>query len=209
MIDIVLATTNDGKIREIEAALDLQFIHWLTYRDFPDWPTASETGKTFQENALHKADLLARRFDIPALADDSGLEVDALGGRPGIHSARFAGPGAVDAENNRYLLDLLKDVAYEARSGRFRCVLALSVPGEPPRFTDGVVRGHIAFEPRGSGGFGYDPLFVADGYEKTMAELDVEEKNRVSHRGRALAKMRNVLSELYGQVARPGQMPYH
>jgi XTP/dITP diphosphohydrolase len=199
--DIVLATKNDGKIKEIEHALSLGFINWLDYTDFNAWPKFDESGDTFKANARIKAAGVAKYLSTPAIADDSGLEVDELNGMPGILSSRFAGPDADDAKNNRKLLEMLKDTPYDKRTARFRCVLALLFPNGAEYFAEGVVKGHIAFELSGTEGFGYDPVFIPEGFENTMADIPLAEKNRISHRGRALAEMRKILVQLFGQVA--------
>lgn len=197
MIEIVIASQNADKIREIKAALDLSFVKWLTYEDFPHWPAfPKERGRSFEENAKTKALAVARFSGKHALADDSGLEVHVLNGKPGVRSARFAGRQATYEDNNRKLLRLLSNVPYNERLAHFRCVLCLASPEGDVYLTEGLVEGHISFEPRGKGGFGYDPLFIPLGYTKTMAELSLEEKNRISHRGQALRKMRAVLENL-------------
>lgn len=201
MTDIVLATKNDGKIKEIKHALSVDFVNWLTYKDFKDWPGLDESGETFKANARTKATGVAKYLATPALADDSGLEVDALNGQPGIMSSRFAGSEADDSKNNAKLLDMLKDTPYEQRKARFRCVLALVLPDGREFYAEGVAKGHIAFELSGSEGFGYDPIFIPEGYQNTMAGLPLDEKNRISHRGRALAQMKEILVQVFGQVA--------
>ncbi len=201
MTEIILATRNDGKIKEIKQALSLDFIRWLTYKDFKDWPGLDESGETFKANARAKAAGIAKYLITPALADDSGLEVDALNGQPGILSSRFAGPDADDSKNNAKLLEMLKDIRYDQRTARFRCVLALILPDGREHYAEGVAKGHIAFELSGSEGFGYDPIFIPEGHENTMAGLPLEEKNRISHRGRALTQMKEILVQVFGQVA--------
>lgn len=196
MTEIIIASTNDGKICEIKAALAVKGIRWLTYKDFKNWPEVSETENTFEGNARKKALALASYFGKHALADDSGLEVDVLGGRPGITSARFAGQEANTGKNNRKLLKLMAGVPYEERTARFRCVIALASPDGLLETTEGVVAGHIVLRPSGDKGFGYDPLFIPDGRDKTLAELPLEDKNSVSHRGRALGKMKSVVDRL-------------
>jgi len=185
-VRVVLASSNGGKQREF-AALFAPLGHELLLQSQFDVPPAEETGASFAANALLKAAHAAARTGLPALADDSGLEVDALGGRPGVHSARYAGPGASDADNNRRLLDELAAVPDAARTARYRCVLALvRGPGDPaPLFADGSWEGRIAHAPRGHGGFGYDPLFIPVGFDCTSAELSADHKNRLSHRGAA------------------------
>lgn len=190
---IVLATRNRGKIKEIKEILSGTEV--LTLDDFPNLTMPPETGQTFRENALSKALFVAEKTNLPALADDSGLEVDALGGRPGVFSARYAGKDATDEENYLKLLGEMKGVAMEKRKARFRCVMALAFPdGEGTAFTfDGVFEGYIASEPRGKDGFGYDPVFFVPERNKTAAELTLEEKNAISHRARALRKLKEFL----------------
>jgi XTP/dITP diphosphohydrolase len=197
VIEIAIASRNSDKIREIKAALNLDFVKWLTYEEFPSWPPLpEETGRNFEENARAKALVLARFTGKYALADDSGLEVYVLNGKPGVRSARFAGSKATYEDNNRKLLRLLSNVPYNERLAHFRCVLCLTSPEGDVYLTEGLVEGHISFEPRGRGGFGYDPLFISLGYKKTMAELSLDEKNRISHRGQALRRMKAVLENL-------------
>lgn len=202
---IVVATQNRGKLKELIALLAEPRLELLTLSDVGlgdlDVP---ETGATFEDNARLKAEAVARAAGLPTLADDTGLEVDALGGRPGVHSKRYAGPAASDGENNARLLDELKDVPEEARGARFRCVLALAVP-DPAQgartlgFVEGICTGRVAFEPRGSAGFGYDPLFVPTGWgQRTLADASAEEKNAVSHRGAAVRALRPKLFDWLG-----------
>lgn len=168
-------------------------------------PAPPEEGREFREIALGKARWASRRAGLPALADDSGLEVDALGGRPGVRSARYAGPGATDAENNRKLLEELRGLPLERRRARFRCAIALVDPEGWETVVEGVCEGFIALEPRGTGGFGYDPLFWVPEYGRTFAELPPEVKNRISHRGQALRALRGALRRwLERGVAQPG-----
>lgn len=211
MTTLLLATRNAHKALEIQAILGAEF-HCQTLKDFPVAPDIVEDADTFAGNATKKALGLARWLAEPptsnhqpptpkfVLADDSGLEVDALSGAPGVHSARFAAldsgqPGnSSTAENNAKLLRLLADVPMERRTARFHCVIAVATlhpPSSilPPQLFDGVCDGRIIHEPRGQNGFGYDPLFVPDGFAQTFAELGEEVKNRLSHRSRALAKM--------------------
>lgn len=203
MITLLIATRNAHKVGEIRQILGHGF-NYLTLNDFPGAPAVVEDAETFAGNAEKKAVTLAnwlqdRSLPHPfyVLADDSGLEVDALNGAPGIYSARFAaldngGEGnSSDSENNTKLLKLLKDVPLEKRTARFRCVLALtSFDGKSEtKITDGVCEGVIALAPLGKEGFGYDPLFIPDGYKQSFSELGEEVKNLVSHRGRALEKL--------------------
>lgn len=194
MQEFVLATGNPGKLEEMRALLGDLGIRIHAQSEF-SVPEAEETGLTFIENALLKARNASRHTGLPALADDSGLEVDALNGAPGIYSARFAGKLASDADNNRALLKAMADVPAGARAARFHCVLVLmSHWRDPtPRICQGVWSGQILFEGQGSGGFGYDPLFLPDGLATSSAQLSPEAKNRISHRGRALAALRDSL----------------
>ena len=206
---LVVATSNEHKVEEISSCLATLAGRALSVRGaglLPPGPVPDETGETFLENARIKARACAARaFLLPpgerpdwVVADDSGLEVDALGGAPGVHSARFAGPGARDSDNNRKLLDALAGLPAEKRGASFVCVLvALEVRGEGPEAGDihveGRTRGRILDAPRGRGGFGYDPLFLVPELGKTYAELEPEEKNGTSHRGKALAALQKSL----------------
>ncbi|MEM9384223.1 MAG: RdgB/HAM1 family non-canonical purine NTP pyrophosphatase [Pseudomonadota bacterium] len=187
---LVLASGNAGKLRELTAVLAPLQIEVVPQSHF-DVPTADETGTTFVENAIIKARHAARLCGLPALADDSGLLVDALGGAPGVHSARYAGPYAGDADNVARLLGALTDLPAGERTASFYCVLVLmrSETDPMPLLADGRWPGRITTTPSGDGGFGYDPVFVPDGYEQTAAQLGAEQKNRVSHRAQALASL--------------------
>jgi XTP/dITP diphosphohydrolase len=193
--EIVIASRNRGKIVEIQQIFaDLPFkLHTLA--DFPDAPEVEETGSTFAENARLKANSAARHADLWALADDSGLEVDALGGKPGIHSARYSGKD--DERNNEKVLKELEGVPDAKRTARFRAVMVLAEPGgRILAETDGAVEGLITHELRGSAGFGYDPLFLLPEFGQTMAELGLEIKNRISHRAVALRRLRESMIEM-------------
>jgi len=227
MTTLILATRNAHKVQEIRAILGDRF-RYLSLQDFPEAPKVVEDQPTMAKNAAKKARELARWFQglagleyrVPGasgsvLADDSGLEVDALSGAPGVHSARFAALGdapagvalagaaenSSDADNNTKLLRLLQDVPLEKRAARFRCVLSL-IQVKPPQPTpagqlfEGICEGRIAFEPRGPGGFGYDPLFMPEGYQLSFAELGDDVKNKISHRAQALERMRLALVTL-------------
>jgi XTP/dITP diphosphohydrolase len=187
---VVLATGNAGKQRELSALL-LPLGFELILQTTLGIAAAEETGTTFEANALLKARHASRASGLPALADDSGIEVDALGGRPGVRSARFAGKGASDADNNALLLRKLAGVPAEGRSARFRCVMAWVWRADDPAplVARGVWEGSIAGAQRGNGGFGYDPLFVPSGLHVTSAEIPAEEKNALSHRAQALAAL--------------------
>lgn len=185
---IVLATTNQGKYEEIIDVLGERPWKLLSLNDFPDSKPVLENGKSFDENALIKAREAFGITGFPALADDSGLMVDHLNGEPGVYSARFAGPGAGDEQNNRKLLGLLKGLPAGKRTARFHCSVALAdESGE--HLCRGEVEGIILEEPRGRNGFGYDPLFYFPVMKKTFAEMEREDKNRISHRGRAFLAM--------------------
>ena len=188
---VVLASSNRGKQCEFAALLGGHGIELLLQDSF-GIASAAETGTTFEANALLKARHAARRSRLPALADDSGLEVDALGGAPGVYSARYAGPGADDAANNAKLLAALAGIPPGGRRARYRCVLVyLAGPDDPaPVSAVGTWEGCIVDAPRGAGGFGYDPYFWLPDLKMTAAELDPGEKNRLSHRGRAMRKLR-------------------
>jgi len=184
---LVLATRNAGKTREIRRLLDGKPVLIRNLEDFGTLPPVVEDGPDFEENAALKARFYARVLGYPTLADDSGLVVEALGGAPGVFSARYAGENATDAENNRKLLEEMK--GKENRNAAFMCILALAVPAGPALIYEGRCEGMVLEEPRGSQGFGYDPLFYYPPLDKTFAQLTAEEKNRVSHRGRALQEM--------------------
>ena len=188
---IVLATRNTGKISELRRLLDGWQVGSCDV--YPGCPVPDETGLTFQENALIKARTIASFTQEVTLADDSGLEVDALNGAPGIYSARFAGPNASDEANRRKLLHLLSTIPDAERTARFRCVIAISTPDGREWISEGFCEGHIGRQEMGKDGFGYDPLFIPDGYKQTFAELGKEIKNQISHRSRALQKSMNIL----------------
>ena len=201
MIKLLVATNNPGKVREYEALLKGLPLT-LTYpaQEGIDIEV-EETGSTFAENARLKATAYARASGLLTLADDSGLEVDALGGEPGTRSARYAGQGASDEDRYRLLLSKLEGVPWERRSARFRCVIALARPQGEVRTAEGTCEGVIAFEPKGEHGFGYDPVFYMQEHGRTMAELEPEIKNRISHRARAAEGARRILQELLGSTA--------
>ncbi|HBX23518.1 MAG TPA: XTP/dITP diphosphatase [Desulfotomaculum sp.] len=190
---LVLATRNTGKVKELQELLAGTGMEVISLADFPGVPEVVEDGDTFQANAIKKARQVAETVGEVTLSDDSGLEVDYLGGAPGVISARFAGAQHDDEANNRKLLDLLSAVPWEKRTGRFRCVVALAVPDGTIETVEGTCEGIITTEPKGDQGFGYDPLFFVPEYEKTFAELNAAEKNLISHRGKALTKALDVL----------------
>jgi XTP/dITP diphosphohydrolase len=192
-VQIVLATRNLKKVREIKKILGALRVEFLSLKDFPEIGEIEETGKTFGENAILKARTCARLTKKITLADDSGLEVDALGGKPGIYSARFA-PN--DRARNRKLLRLLENVAANKRGAAFKCAVAVAIPDGKIEVVEGHYRGRIAFRERGTAGFGYDPLFIAPRYGKTFAELGLDIKNRISHRSCAFRKAKKLLKKI-------------
>jgi XTP/dITP diphosphohydrolase len=200
---VVLASGNRGKLRELSALLAPLSLQLVPQSGFGIRP-AAETGTTFIENALIKAHHAARHARLPALADDSGLEVDALGGRPGVSSARFAGDGANDQQNLRQLLAELEEVPESFRQARYQCVIVWvrSVGDQAPLVARGTWEGRIAHAPRGQGGFGYDPVFIPAGERRTAAELTSAEKNAVSHRAQALRALVAML-EAAGYIRAP------
>jgi len=196
MRKLVLATRNRWKIREISAILDHLPLKVTGMEEYPSLPPVAEEGSTFAENAQKKALTVARFSGEMALADDSGLVVDELGGEPGVHSARFAGPGADDRANNALLLKRLAGVPPEKRQAAFHCAMVLAFPDGRTFLVEETCRGRILDAPRGEGGFGYDPLFFYEPTGMTFAEMDPAAKNEVSHRGKALRRMVKLLEEL-------------
>jgi XTP/dITP diphosphohydrolase len=186
-VRVVLASSNSGKVRELGSVL-APFGFDLVAQSTLGVETPAETGQTFAENAVLKARYAAAATSLPALADDSGIEVDALGGRPGIYSARYAGEGAGDQANLRKMLDEMRDVPPPQRTARYQCVIAFvaTAADSAPIVASGTWEGTLISVPRGLGGFGYDPIFVPRGFDRTAAELDPGEKNSLSHRGQAL-----------------------
>jgi XTP/dITP diphosphohydrolase len=183
---LVLATRNPHKVREISQLLSGAGVTVLSFHDLPNLPEVEEDGETLEENAVKKAATIAAVTGLPALADDTGLEVEVLDGAPGVVSARYAGPNATYDDNNRKLLRALSGVPSAGRRASFRCVIALAVPGQAVRIVEGRTEGVIIEGPRGEAGFGYDPVFLPDGHARTYAEMDAAEKNAVSHRGKAV-----------------------
>lgn len=206
VIDLLVATTNPGKFAEVQAFLKIFPLRILSLRNIADPPRVVEDGRTFEDNALKKARRLAEFSGLITLADDSGLEVDALNGAPGIYSARYAGAEGDDERNNAKLLRELADVPEENRTARFVCALALYAP-MPVAVGSWMVResceGRIALAPKGANGFGYDPLFYYVPFGKTFGEIDRATKATVSHRGKALRKLAEVLPSLLDLTAKP------
>lgn len=192
---LVLATKNKDKIREIRRLLEGLPITVLTFENFPDFPEIEETGETLVDNAILKARGIAEFTGLAALADDSGIEVDALGGAPGVYSSRYAGPGCTYDDNNRKLLQELSGISDKKRSARFRAVIAVAWDAQNIDTVDGTAEGFITETKSGRSGFGYDPVFYYPPAGKTFAEMTLDEKNKVSHRGKALAKARELIEK--------------
>jgi len=195
MKTLLLATRNEDKISEISEALSGLPIELKSFKDFPQLPEVQETGKTLFENAFLKARAFYLASGLPTLADDTGLEIITLAGQPGVFSSRFAGPEATYAENVAKALEMMQGIKGRDRKATFRCVIALVFSPTDERYVEGTLEGTITTAPIGKGGFGYDPIFYVPALEKTLAELSLEEKNEISHRGRALVKVRQVLRD--------------
>ncbi|SEM47791.1 XTP/dITP diphosphohydrolase [Terribacillus saccharophilus] len=196
MNKIIIATKNAGKLKEFKAFFGEYDITAYGLDELSEqFDDIEETGTTFEENAALKAETMAGHLQVPVLADDSGLEIDALEGRPGVYSARYAGEEKSDQANMDKVLEELKDVPKEERTARFVCVLAVSQPGKETFYARGHVEGTITEEPSGEHGFGYDPVFQPEGYDKTMAELKPEEKNQISHRKQAMVHLEKWLND--------------
>jgi XTP/dITP diphosphohydrolase len=195
-IKLLVATRNKGKIEEIRALLKGVKLDLVSLRNFPEIGTVEESGSSYEENALLKCITYARDSGIWALADDSGLEVDALDGAPGVLSARYGGVDANDADRVDLLLCRLSEIGDDRRTARFRCTAAIADPeGKVLKIAEGICEGRIARAPRGSSGFGYDPVFIPAGYDRTFAEVSQEEKDRISHRGIAMRQIREFLQD--------------
>ena len=197
-LEVVVATSNTHKVREIADLLRMEWIHLRAWGDFAPLPEVVEDGSTFAENALIKAHAAHAHTRLPTLADDSGIEIDCLGGRPGIYSARFAGDGATDEENNAHMVRLLAD-HQPPYSARYRCVIAVTgLDDHKDHLFEGSCEGTLTLDPRGHNGFGYDPYFLPQGYETTFAEMSLEAKQALSHRGDAVHKLAIFLDGLRG-----------
>lgn len=194
--ELVLASGNKGKLAEFQRLLDGLDVQIHSMKDYPEIGEIVEDGSTFAENALIKAKAVCKATGKPAMADDSGLAVDALNGEPGIYSARFAGEQRSDADNNAKVLQLMETVADADRTARFFCVIAIVLPDGREYTVEGTCEGTILHALRGEGGFGYDPLFYVESMNKTFAELTMEEKNRISHRGHANRKAVEIIRGL-------------
>ena len=195
---IAVASKNAHKLREIARICADWPVSWKTVETTHEpWPDVAEPHETYLDNARTKAREIARSFSVPALADDSGIEVDALGGAPGVRSARFAGEEATEEENLDKLLAAVADVPEAERTARYRCVVVASWPDGREMFAEGVCEGRLLIDRRGRRGFGYDPAFVPNGYDRTMAELEDDEKDAISHRGLALRALREQIATSY------------
>ncbi|MEE8413162.1 MAG: XTP/dITP diphosphatase [Dehalococcoidales bacterium] len=201
---LLLATSNQGKIREYQSLLKNIPLRLVTLAEEGITTLVEEVGASLEENAGLKARLLAGESQLLSLADDSGLEVDALGGEPGVLSARYAGEGASDRDRIDYLLSRLENVPWEKRSARFRCVIAVAAPDGEVEFCSGECSGFITFEPKGDYGFGYDPIFYLPELGKTMAELPPEVKNQVGHRGQAAGKVSRLIHKKLENLQKQG-----
>ncbi|WP_078379491.1 XTP/dITP diphosphatase [Sutcliffiella halmapala] len=197
MKEIIIATNNPGKVKEFQTIFGPKGFFVKSLADFPEIPEIEETGTTFEENALLKAVAMSEHLGKIVVADDSGLEVDALNGEPGVYSARYAGTDKNDTENYLKVLNELIDVPEEKRTARFVCVLAVVQPGGKERTFRGTCEGTITRDPVGDNGFGYDPIFFVAEKSKTMAQLSKEEKNEISHRGNAIKKLTSQWDELF------------
>ena len=196
MDKIVFATTNEGKVKEIKEILEGFLVEVVSMKEMDITTDIEENGTTFEENSLIKAREISKLTGLPALADDSGLEVDYLNGEPGIYSARYLGKDTDYNYKNNYIIDRLKEAEDKERSARFICVISLVLPDGREFVKKGVMEGRIGYEIKGENGFGYDPIFYLPEYGKTSAELSSDEKNKISHRGKALRAMKEVIAEL-------------
>lgn len=193
MKEAIIATHNPGKVKEFKEILEPKGYDVKSLAEIGFTEEIEETGHTFEENAILKAEAVAKAVNKMVIADDSGLSIDNLGGKPGVYSARYAGEQKDDQANIDKVLSELKGIEKEQRTARFRCALAVSIPGEETKTVEGHVEGYIAEEPRGEYGFGYDPIFIVKDKDKTMAELTSDEKNKISHRADALKKLSKLL----------------
>jgi XTP/dITP diphosphohydrolase len=196
--NLLIATRNSKKKKELQSILGDWDVELLTLDDIEEMPEIEEDGTTFAENAIKKARVISDLSGFITLADDSGLEVDALGGAPGIFSARFAGIDANDEKNNSKLLTLMQHISEVDRTARFVCVIAIATPGGIIKTAQGVCMGKIEMDRRGQGGFGYDPIFTPSGFSESFAELSDAQKNQISHRGKALREAKPLLQQILG-----------
>lgn len=193
---IVIATKNIGKLKEFKELISDEDIQLLDLSNFSEIGDIEETGNTFKDNAILKGEFVAKHTELIAVADDSGLEVDALQGQPGVLSARFAGAHGDDKANNAKLLTLMEQVPDEQRTARFHCAIAICLPSGENFTVEGICEGRIAWKEEGYQGFGYDPLFIPAGYHITMGQMSQEEKNKISHRSKAVAQAIDIINKL-------------
>ncbi|GLB58415.1 XTP/dITP diphosphatase [Cytobacillus sp. NCCP-133] len=193
MQEVIIATKNSGKAREFERMFKPLGYRVKTLLDYPDFQDVEETGSTFEENAILKAETVSKAFGTMVIADDSGLMADALGGKPGIYSARYAGEDKNDQKNINKVLEEMESIPDNSRQARFYCALAIAAPGKDTITVSGTCEGYVLREQKGTHGFGYDPIFFAEEKGKAMAELMPEEKSQISHRAKALKKLEEVL----------------
>jgi XTP/dITP diphosphohydrolase len=199
MQTVIIATKNAGKAKDFVKIFEPMGVEVKTLLDFPHMEDIEETGITFEENAIIKAEAVCKQFQQMVIADDSGIIVDALDGRPGVYSARYAGEEKNDEANNDKVLEELKSVHEKDRTARFYCAIAVAFPDKPTITVNGTCEGSILFERRGENGFGYDPIFYVSSMKKSMAELTAEEKNQISHRANAMKKLEGQLTELISE----------
>ena len=192
---LFIATSNLHKVKEMKEILSALDVEIVSKEDMGEIPEVVEDRDSFTGNALKKAKVMQQKFDLPTIADDSGLVVDVLDGKPGVYSARFAGKDATDKDNNEKLLSLLNDIEDKSRAAYFVCAMAFIDSEGAETIVKGKCEGKIGFEAKGDNGFGYDPLFIPEGYQQTFAQLGEEIKNKISHRAKALAKMKKVLMD--------------
>ncbi|WP_428909313.1 XTP/dITP diphosphatase [Niallia sp. Krafla_26] len=197
MENIIIATKNAGKAKDFEQIFQPYGVKVKTLLDFPKIEDVEETGETFEENAILKAEAISKKFNEMVIADDSGVMIDALDGRPGVYSARYAGEEKNDEANNEKVLKELANVPEKDRGAQFYCAIAVAQPGKPTITVNGICEGSILFEGKGTNGFGYDPIFFVTSMGKSMAELTPEEKNTISHRASAMKKLEDQLTEFF------------
>ncbi|MFC3883124.1 XTP/dITP diphosphatase [Bacillus songklensis] len=195
--EVIIATKNPGKVKEFEALFSPKGIRVKSVLDFPEAIDVEETGMTFQENAILKAEAIAKQFNKMVIADDSGLCIDALNGEPGVYSARYAGSEKSDEANMKKVLENMQGIPLPERTAHFHCALAIAVPGHETIVVEGTCEGLITEEKQGTHGFGYDPIFYVPSLKKTMAQLEKEEKNKISHRANALKQLGPIIDEMF------------
>lgn len=192
---LIVATRNRDKLKEIKTLLKDLPLKVISLNNFSSAPEVRENGRTLESNAIKKAVQISRFLKTLAVADDSGLEIEALGNKPGVYSARFSGKGATYKSNNEKVLRLLQDIPLSKRKACFRCVIAVADKGKLIGAAEGKIKGRITQRPLGNTGFGYDPIFIPNGYKKTFAQLGINRKNKISHRSKALVKAKKVIEE--------------